>query len=157
MNADRIADYGRVDAGPLGFESGAAPRLTVCARSGGLPVIDLLLELEEQGWEALSSADPVQFCNEWLADDAVMIVPGMVIDRATFLDAVAHEQPWVSHRIEEPRVVQLSNDSAALVYRVKAQRDDQPEFAALLTSIYVNRAGRWQLALHQQTPMPTTP
>lgn len=116
-----------------------------------------LLELEEQGWQALSSVEPVEFCDEWLADDAVMIVPGMVIDRATFLEAVAHEQPWASHRIEDARVLQLTDDSAALVYRVQAQRDGQPAFAGLLTSVYVKRAGRWQLALHQQTPMPTTP
>jgi hypothetical protein len=120
-------------------------------------MIDRLLELEEQGWQALSSPEPVKFCDGWLADDAMMIVPGMVIDRGTFLEAVAHEQPWESHRIEEPRVVQLTDDSAALVYRVKAQRDGQPEFSGLLTSMYVKRAGRWQLALHQQTPMPTTP
>jgi hypothetical protein len=133
-------------------------RLVSASRAlGGIPVIDVLLEREEQGWEALSSSDPVQFCREWLADDAVMIVPGRVIDRATFLEAVAREQPWATHRIEEPRVIRLSDDSAALVYRVTAQRDDQPKFVGLLTSIYVNRAGRWQLALHQQTPLPTTP
>lgn len=120
-------------------------------------MIDRLLELEEGGWEALSSADPVQFCDDWLADDAVMIVPGMVIDRATFLEAVAHEQPWASHHIDEPQVVHLGDDSAALVYRVKAQRDGEPDFAGLVTSIYVKRAGRWRLALHQQTPMPTPP
>ena len=114
---------------------------------------DRLLELEEQGWQALSSADPIKFCDVWLADDAVMIVPGMVIDRTTFLQAVAHEQPWASYLIEEPRVVQLTADSAALVYRVRARRDGQPEFAGLLTSVYVKRSGRWQLLLHQQTPM----
>jgi hypothetical protein len=114
-----------------------------------------LLELEERGWQALSSPDPVSFCEEWLANDALMIVPGMVIDRETFLDAVAHEQPWASHRIDEPRIVQLTDDSAALLYRVTAQRASQPEFAGLLTSVYVKRAGRWQLVLHQQTPMPT--
>ena len=120
---------------------------------------DHLLELEEQGWQALSSVGSVgsvEFCDEWLADDAVIIVPGMVIDRTTFLEAVAHEQPWASHRIEA-RVVQLTDDSAALVYRVKAQRNGQPKFAGLMTSVYVKRTGRWQLALHQQTPIPTTP
>lgn len=120
-------------------------------------MLDHLLELEEKGWQALSSAEPTDFCREWLADDAVMIVPGMVIDRSAFLDAVAHEQPWASHRIEEPRVIQLTDDSAALVYRVKARRDGQPEFVGLLTSVYVRRAGRWRLSLHQQTQMPTAP
>jgi hypothetical protein len=115
---------------------------------------DPLFELEEQGWQALSAPDPAGFCEEWLADDAVMIVPGMVIDRATFLGAVGHEQPWARHQIEEPRAVQLTPDSTALIYRVRAQRDGQPEYAALLTSVYVNRAGRWRLVLHQQTPLP---
>jgi Domain of unknown function (DUF4440) len=119
-------------------------------------VTDRLLELEEQGWQALSSPDPARFCEEWLADDALIIVPGMVIDRATFLRAVVHEQPWASHRIEEPRTVQLTDHSAGLVYRVTAQRDGQPDFTGLLTSVYVMREERWQLVLHQQTPVPTT-
>jgi hypothetical protein len=85
-----------------------------------------LLELEEQGWQALSSTDPVRFCDEQLAPDAVMIVPGMIIERTTFLQAVAHEQPWASHQIEEPRAIQLTDDSAAWVYRLRAQRHGQP-------------------------------
>jgi hypothetical protein len=113
-----------------------------------------LLGLEEQGWQALSSPDPVEVCEEWLADDAVLIVSGMVIDRATFLQALADEQPWASHHIEEPRAVRLTDDSAGLIYRVTAHRDGQPEFAALMTSVYINRNDRWQLVLHQQTPMP---
>jgi hypothetical protein len=74
---------------------------------------DHLLELEERGWQALSSPDPVSFCEEWLADDAVLIVPGMVIDRATFLKALSTEQPWADHHIEEPKAVQLTDESAA--------------------------------------------
>ena len=111
-----------------------------------------LLALEERGWQALSSPEPVGFCEEWLADDAVMIVPGMVIDRAMFLDAVEREEPWASHRIDDPRLVELTEDSAALIYRVTASRRGRPDFAAILTSVYVKRAGRWQLAVHQQTP-----
>jgi hypothetical protein len=115
-------------------------------------MIDHLLELEEQGWEGRLSAEPDQFCDEWLADEAAMVVPVMVIDRATFREAVTHEQPRASHRIEEPRVVQLTDDSAALVYRMNAQREGQAAFAELLTSVYVMRARRWQLALHRRPP-----
>ena len=115
---------------------------------------DRLLELEEQGWRALSSSDPVAFCIEWLADDALMVVPGSVIDRGAFLEAVAHAEPWKTHHIDDPQTLRISADSAALVYRVRAQRENQPEFTALLTSVYVAREGRWQLVLHQQTPIP---
>jgi len=79
-----------------------------------MPMIDRLLELEEQGSEALSSAKSVQFCDEWLADEAAMVVPGIVFYRATFLEAVVHEQPWVSHRIEEPPVVRLTDDFSSV-------------------------------------------
>jgi Domain of unknown function (DUF4440) len=115
---------------------------------------DDLLDLEELGWRALSSPDPVTFCEGWLAEDALVIIPGMVIDRATFLQALAHEQPCASHRIEQPRTVQLADDSSVLVYRVTARREGQPEFNGILTSAYAKRAGRWQLLLHQQTPPP---
>jgi hypothetical protein len=90
-------------------------------------VTDHLLDLEERGWQALSSVESVEFCDEWLADDAVIVVPGKVIYRATFIEAVAHEQPWARHRIEEARVIQLSDDSAALIYRVWALRNGQPD------------------------------
>jgi hypothetical protein len=90
-----------------------------------------LFEMEERGWQALSSSNLVSFCEAWLADDAVLIVPGMVIDRATFLKALSTEQPWADHHIEEPKEVELTDESAALVYRVTARRDGQPEFVAL--------------------------
>jgi hypothetical protein len=54
---------------------------------------DDLLELGEQGWQAFSSPDPVRFCKEWLAGDALMIVPGMVLDRAMFLSAGTARYP----------------------------------------------------------------
>ena len=90
-----------------------------------------LLDLEEKGWQALSSSDPVSFCETWLAEDPLVVVPGMVLDRATFLQALAHEVPWATHTIEDARTIQLTDQSAALVYRVTAQRDGQ---AALLAS-----------------------
>ncbi|MBO0831020.1 MAG: nuclear transport factor 2 family protein [Actinobacteria bacterium] len=114
-----------------------------------------LLELEERGWQALSGPSPEAFCEQWLADDAVMIVPGMMIDRATFLQAVAHEQPWTSHTIRNAKVVQLTVDSAALIYGVTARRQGQPDFTGLLTSVYAIRDGRWRLVVHQQTPSPS--
>ena len=58
---------------------------------------DALIDLEELGWQALSSRD-VAFCEEWLDARAVLVVPGMVIDRATFLAALTEEKPWSGHQ-----------------------------------------------------------
>jgi len=87
-------------------------------------------------------------------DDALIVVPGMVIDRSTFLGAVAKEEPWSTHHIHDPQVVRLGVDSAALVYEVTARRDGQDEFRGTLTSVYAERGRVWRLVLHQQTPVP---
>jgi hypothetical protein len=68
-----------------------------------------LLELEEWGWRALSSADPVPFCEEWLADEAVIIVPGMVLDRPNVSRCSGRRATAVDKSsIEEPRTIQVS-------------------------------------------------
>ena len=80
-------------------------------------MLDALIELEERGWQALSCAD-VGFCEEWLDEGAVLVVPGMVIDRATFLAAIPQEQPWSSHRIDDARVLLFTPECAAVLYTV---------------------------------------
>ena len=77
-------------------------------------MLDALIELEERGWQALSSAD-VGFCEERLDEGAVLVVPGMVT----------------------------------------AHRESEPEYVALVTSVYAKRSAGWQLVYHQQTPTPT--
>lgn len=114
-----------------------------------------ILDLEEEGWRALSSGQGAQFYESMLTEDALLVVPGMVVDRATFLEAVQHEKPWSRYEIEDPRLVQLTADSAALVYRVTAQREGQPAYVALISTTYVKRGESWKLAHHQQTPLPS--
>jgi hypothetical protein len=116
--------------------------------------MDSLLDLEERGWQAMSSTSPTDFFEEWLADDVLMVVPGMVIDRDTFLAAVRGEPPWKTHLITEPRVITFTDECAALLYQVTAQRDGQAPYVALMTSVYARRNGSWRLVLHQQTPAP---
>jgi hypothetical protein len=114
-------------------------------------VLEALLEIEERGWQALSSID-MRFCERWLDDDALLVVPGMVVDRPTFLAAVPQEPPWSSHRIDKARVVSFTPECAALVYEVAARREGEPEYVALVTSVYVETDTGWRLVFHQQTP-----
>lgn len=115
---------------------------------------ETLLALEGQGWEALSSDAGAAFYAKHLTDDALLVVPGVVLDKATWLASLASAAPWSSHRIEDARVVGLGAGCAALVYRATAQRQGEAAYVALVTSTYVRRHGRWLLALHQQTPVP---
>ena len=75
-----------------------------------------------------------------------------VLDRAQALEAMADAPPWSWFRIEEPRVVELGADAAALTYLATAQRDGEAEFSGRTTSVYVRSDGSWRLVLHQQTP-----
>jgi hypothetical protein len=116
--------------------------------------MDTLLELEEYGWQAMSSTGDADFLEQWLADDALMVVPGMIIDRITFLTALASEPPWQSHQIENPQIRKFAEDCAAVLYQVTAQRESQAPYIALMTSVYALRGGDWKLIYHQQTPAP---
>ena len=112
-----------------------------------------LLALEREGWEALSGTAGAAYYQEHMADDGVMVFGGgILMSKADVLASIARVAPWTRFRIEAPRASALGADSGALTYRAVAQRAGQPEFRALISSVYVRRNGRWLLALHQQSP-----
>jgi len=113
-----------------------------------------LLELEHRGWEALSSGRGADYYDEILAEDASMVVPIGVMDRAASLDAMRAAPPWSRFEIQESNIRLITSDSALITYRAVAQRETQPEYSAWITSDYVRCDGRWQMVLHQQTPLP---
>lgn len=43
--------------------------------------------------------------------------------------------------------------TAALVYTARAQRADQDEYVAAMTSVYRQTSEGWKLVIHQQTPL----
>lgn len=114
-----------------------------------------LLELEQQGWRALSSDAETskQFYRLVLHEDAVMLFPGdgLICGKAQILTSLA-AQPWKSFEIEAPRVISLAENAGVLTYRVVAQREGGNPYIALISSTYVKTDGAWKLILHQQTP-----
>ncbi|MBD0336554.1 MAG: nuclear transport factor 2 family protein [Cyanobacteria bacterium Co-bin13] len=115
-----------------------------------------LITLEEQGWQSLSSAGEAgkKFYSSVLRDDAVMLFPGgMRLDgKEKILQSLA-AQPWKSFQIEDPQVISLSEDAGLVAYKVTAQREGGGPYVALISSTYARNQGRWQLVLHQQTPV----
>jgi hypothetical protein len=111
-----------------------------------------LIALERRGWEALSSDGGGAYYREHLADDAVMAFGFGVLSREQALAAMSSAPPWATFEIDEPRVVELTADSAVVVYRVRAQRAGDAPYEAVASSTFVRRGGTWQLAFHQQTP-----
>jgi ketosteroid isomerase-like protein len=114
-----------------------------------------LVELERQGWEALSTEGDAgkTFYASVLREDAVMVFPGgmRLEGRDRILQSIG-SQPWQTFQIEEPRSVPLSANAVTLIYRARAQREGSEPYAALISSTYV-REGGWKLAVHQHTPL----
>ena len=110
-----------------------------------------LEDLERRGWKALAGHDGAAFYDALMADDGVMVFPGVVMDRSESLRAIAAATPWESFELSDIRVIEASADAGIVTYRAVAQRPGEHPYRALMSSAYARR-GRWQLVLHQQTP-----
>ena len=112
-----------------------------------------LLSLEEAGWWALIRGNGADFYEEYLTSDARMVLPLGLLSREQSIAGVKASLPWASFRIEEPRVIVLTEGSAVLVYRATAQRAGQEPYSAWMSTVYVRTDGTWKMAFHQQTPV----
>jgi hypothetical protein len=80
-----------------------------------------------------------------------MIVEGMIIDRDGIAASFEGQAPWDRYELQEPRVIPLGADAAALVYRAVATRGDA-EVTLRMSTTYTRGDDGWRVALHQQTP-----
>ncbi len=105
---------------------------------------DELMQKEKGFWENLDSPN---FYRENMAQDALAIINGEVKTRD---DAVAmtREMPmkWDNIRFQNPRFVQISDDTAAVTYEATANQKDL-HYAATITSVYTKRNGQFVLVL----------
>jgi hypothetical protein len=111
-----------------------------------------LLGLEEVFWRAAGSREKYA---DNLAPDAVHVFPGwgVVTDRERVLRSVEDAEPWESFTIDDPQVVALGDDAAALLYTTRANRAGQAPYLAAITTVYRRDEGDWRLVVHQQTPL----
>jgi hypothetical protein len=89
---------------------------------------------------------------ERLADEAVVIVPGAVLDRDSTVAAMDASPGWDDFVFEGVRALPLADDAGLLTYTFSGRRGDQ-HYRAVLSSVYVRRDGDWRMVLHQQTPV----
>ncbi len=115
-------------------------------------LLRLLVEMEEHGWRALSDGRGADFYDRCLTDDARMVFSFGVLDRERSIESMRQAPPWSTFEIQNPQLVNLTDESAALIYEVTAQRAGQAPYAAWMTTVYVRQGSEWKVALHQQTP-----
>ncbi len=87
-----------------------------------------------------------------MADDGLMVFPGMMVDRDTAVGGIREAEPWQPWAMDEIRVLALDDDASVITQLAAAQRASEPLYKANMSSAYARRDGRWQLVLHQQSP-----
>jgi hypothetical protein len=97
--------------------------------------------LELRGWEALAGPDGAAFYDDLMADDGVMVFPGVILDKAATLRAIAGAAPWQSFELTDLHVIEGTQDSGIVVYRATAQRAGEEPYRALMSSAYARRDG----------------
>lgn len=112
-----------------------------------------LLALEHAGWKSLCDGSGDTFYGGIMTDGAVMVLAnGMVMDRDTVTAALGQSPPWARYDIDEVRLIQISEDTAALVYTGTGWRDGSDEpFVGAMSSVYHRTGAGWKLALYQQS------
>src|SRR4051794_24566936 len=97
---------------------------------------DDLLELERDGWRALSSdgETAARHYETVLAEDVLMLLPGGLIidDRQQVIDSM-RGAPWDSFDLADEHVLDLGDGTAVVAYRATAKRSDV-EYEALFNS-----------------------
>jgi hypothetical protein len=77
----------------------------------------------------------------------------MVLTKAQTVESIATASRWTVVNFSEERLVRLTPDAIALIYRASgSRRGDESVYSALASSVYVRRGSEWKLALHQQSP-----
>ena len=113
-----------------------------------MPLSDELMQIERE----LASARGDAY-RRHLAPEAVVVVPGAVLDREQCAAAIDRTPRWEEWNISEERAIPLGADCALLTYRWRSKRGTI-HYAAVMSSVYARREGTWRLVLHQQTPGP---
>ena len=77
----------------------------------------------------------------------------MVLAKSQTVETIAAGSRWTSVSFSDQRLVKWTSEVVALAYRASGSREREPSaYSTLVSSVYVKRAGEWNLALHQQSP-----
>ncbi len=111
--------------------------------------IETLMAIERELAEGDSSVYLQRLC-----DDAMVVIPGRVLDKAATATVMGAAPSWDGHEFRNGRLQMIGEDTAILTYRFEGRRGYE-RYDAVLSSTYVReRGGEWELAFHQQTPLP---
>jgi hypothetical protein len=114
-----------------------------------------VVALEERFWTQ-GGGDP-GFWDEHFAEDGVVALPFGLMDKSETVAAMEQAPPWEGVRMDDLRVVPISETALLLAYRATGARPGADDYVAVVGSTYVRREGSWQLLFHQQSPVSSPP
>jgi hypothetical protein len=113
-----------------------------------------LWEMERGFW-----LNDAAYYTTFLAPDCIMVFPeppGVLVG-GEIIAALDKAPRWKTIEMQNQSLVSLDPHVAVLTYRAMAQRDGEPVYAALCSSIYTHANSQWLLVHHQQTPLAVRP
>lgn len=108
-----------------------------------------LWAMEQKFW-----LEPPTFHALHLTDDCVLLLPppAGVLTKESAITLINETPPWAGVRFGGRRVLRVQDRVLLLAYSATAHRRKQlTTYRALVSSLYVNRDGNWNIAFHQQT------
>ncbi|MDB6094097.1 MAG: hypothetical protein JWM32_1659 [Verrucomicrobia bacterium] len=112
---------------------------------------DEIVEMERRFWR---EANNPQYFQDAFADDGMTIFePVGVVEKPRALVLAGHSKPWDEVHMQDITVRELAPNCIALTYRGTAKREgDVQPYHARISSIYLQRSGRWQRVFTAHQP-----
>jgi hypothetical protein len=110
-----------------------------------------LFALEQQFWPGDAA-----FYRDHLDEQCVVAFTEMsgLMSKEQIAGMIKEGQRWRDLKLTRKGFYAPTKDVAILTYEINALRDNGTPHKANVSTVYVDRGGRWKMAFHQQTPLP---
>jgi hypothetical protein len=112
-----------------------------------------VLDLEAAARQAIVDGTAAAHFDHVFTDTAVLVLPGMILERAQALAAWSGSPLWQRVEVESERTVHIGQNAIAVTYRARLVRWDSTHDVHI-TSVYTRARRTWRLGLRQQMPIP---
>ena len=117
--------------------------------------IDFFVALESQVWDALVRGD-TSADRELLGSDFIGVYPTGFADRSDHLSQLADGPSVAAYVITEPHLIRVHDAAVMLCYRAEYRRARDEASGdretMYVTSLWIERSGRWWNTFSQDTP-----
>lgn len=107
---------------------------------------------EKMVWDAIKRHDASGFAG-FLADDALEVEPDKVYTKAESASTVTSLPFLASTVLSDFKTVKIDDDASILIYTAKGTGPDKKPYTEHHSTVWANRGGKWQAALHHGTPV----